>query len=69
VYAILFQWPEKPITIKSFKNENIVNVELLGSDRKLAWNMTDAGLNVTLPFRKPCKNAFVLKITNSTNPK
>jgi alpha-L-fucosidase len=63
VYAILFQWPEKPITIKSFANEKIVNVELLGSDRKPGWNITDAGLNVTLPSRKPCEHAFVLKIT------
>ncbi len=67
VYAICFEWPEKPLTIKSFTNDNIANVELLGSDRKLAWNMTDSGLNVTLPSRKPCEYAFVLKITKMLN--
>ena len=63
VYAILLQWPEKPITIKSFANEKITSVQLLGSDRHPLWCMTNKGLNVTLPPEKPCEHAFALKIT------
>ncbi len=42
---------------------SIAKVELLGYNRPLKWKQDEDGLIVQFPRNKPCKNAFVLKIT------
>ena len=44
--------------------EEIVSVEMLGSDEKLQWNRDANGLNVTLPANRPSEFAYVLKVTS-----
>jgi len=68
IYATLLDWPESgTAVVKSLKagsehSGDINTVSLLGSEENLAWSRTEAGLEVTLPARKPCDHAYVLKI-------
>ncbi len=69
LYAIALNWPEDgKILIKNLKagsehypNE-IKSISMIGSDEKITWNRTPAGLEVTFPKEKPCEWAFSLKI-------
>ena len=70
LYAIAMAWPQDgTLTIKSLAKGSekypgeVAQVELLGSDEKPKWERTDAGLVATLPAKKPCDTAYVLKIT------
>lgn len=64
IYAIIMAWPEKAFRVASLgENTKIAAVSLLGSDENLAWHVTGDGLEVKVPDRKPCKHAYVLKIT------
>ncbi len=68
LYAILLGWPEDGrAAIRSLATPagRIASVALLGHPEKLAWSQTGEGLIVTLPDKKPCKHAFVLKIAGS----
>ncbi len=69
LYAIAFVWPETgKLTIKTLGKKqtaikgDISGIQLLGSDAKLEYSRQDNGLVVTLPSRKPCEHAWVLKI-------
>ena len=69
LYAICLDWPAPIFTIESLKTlypGEIRSVELLGNDGELAWRMTDAGLEVTRPERRPCDGAYAFKITRNT---
>ncbi|MCD6508745.1 hypothetical protein J7M22_19260 [Candidatus Poribacteria bacterium] len=46
--------------LRRFPNDSL---ELLGSDEPVRWSRDPNGLTVTMPDRKPCDHAFVLKIT------
>jgi alpha-L-fucosidase len=68
VYAIMFDWPGKTASVKSFgKNagllEAVSEVCLLGCDEKLKWEWRDNALTVEMPAARPCDHAFVLKVT------
>ena len=70
LYATALGWPDDGryvVTTLAAGAPGIVgkvkNVTLLGSPEKPAWAQTAEGLVVTLPARKPCDHAFVLKIT------
>jgi len=62
-------WPGAEISIKALAEgsniypEAIGGIALLGAREPLKWNRDSSGLKVTLPSRKPCDNAVVLKIT------
>jgi alpha-L-fucosidase len=67
VYAIVLGWPEGDIVIKNFglaspaQPGRIQNVEMFGSDQKLAWSQSSESLTVQKPAAKPCDFACVLK--------
>lgn len=70
VYAISLGWPASEFGIESLgtsaatKPGKITNVQLLGTDEKVKWKQTAAGLSVTLPERyKPSADyAAALKV-------
>jgi hypothetical protein len=35
-------------------------------DKELEWSMTDKGLEIDVPDKKPCEDAFVFKITRKS---
>ena len=63
VYAIVFGSPEK-FTVAGLKAAK--SVRLLGSDKKVDWEIEDAGLEIEMPeFRQgaaPCEHALVFEI-------
>jgi alpha-L-fucosidase len=71
VYAIVLGWPGEntQVTMTMFgkggKAENIKvkNVTMPGVWGKIKWEMTDAGLVVTTPDKKPSDLAIVFKLT------
>ena len=71
LYAVLMAYPSdnKQVVITSLSEGEelwfgkIKKVELLGQKGKLKWKRTDQGLEVKLPENKPCKYAYVIKIT------
>ena len=70
IYAIVLAFPEnKEVTIQSladnspYGNNYIKSVHMLGVRGKLKYNRDAKGLHVTLPDKKPCDVAFVLKIS------
>jgi alpha-L-fucosidase len=70
LYAIALGWPsDGKLVVKSLaKNApnfpgEIRAVKLLGSSEKLVFARDETGLIVTVPNRKPCEYAYVLKIT------
>jgi len=65
LYAIALGWPEDgKLLVRSLAKAagRIDSVTLLGCDGKLAWSQQDDGLAVTLPAKRPCEHAYVLKI-------
>ena len=69
LYAIALAWPENGrLTIKSLAagssltKHEIKKVELLGSQAKLKWTRSAAGLTIELPAQKPCDFAFAFMI-------
>jgi len=68
LYATALDWPGEQMTIRSLGtaaglwDKAINQVQLLGHEGSLAWQRTEQGLVVTLPNRKPCEHAFVVKI-------
>jgi len=74
LYAILLAWPGTEAVIQSLGANlrlytgEVADVTLLGSNVPLTWKREEAGLRVSLPARKPCDHAFVLKITPQSQP-
>ncbi len=65
LYAIALDWPkEGELLIKSLATlaGKIDSVRLVGCNDAIVWSQRDNGLSVTLPAKKPCDHAFVLKI-------
>ncbi len=68
LYAILLDWPKSNrVTIKTLADSSedlgeIKSIELLGSRRKVEWKRDAKGLHITLPGKKPCDYAYVLKV-------
>jgi alpha-L-fucosidase len=67
-YAIVLNCDETGVLIKSLdKNAiadaKILNVQLLGSGEKIAWQQTGEGLKLAFPVSKPCEFAYSFKIT------
>jgi alpha-L-fucosidase len=70
VYVIALGWPASEFTVESLgtaastKPRRVENVQLLGTDEKVKWKQTAAGLNLTLPERyKPAVDyAAALKV-------
>ena len=65
IYAICLGWPEQQVTMGELKRlypSEIASVQMLGSDQPLHWSMTDAGLVVSTPEKRPCDNAYVFKV-------
>ena len=69
IYITSLKWPEnKEVLIKSMtmliqnQIKKIDSVQLLGCDEKIFWTMTEKGLTVTLPVKRPNVNGYVLKI-------
>ena len=71
MYAIVLGWPADAIFVKSLGTASttqpgkIKHVQLLGTEEKLAWKQTDAGLRVELPkrYRPATDFAASLKIS------
>ena len=67
-YAIVLNWSDSDIIVKSLNKEivddaEILNVNMLGSDEKINWELTDEGLRVSFPKEKPCNYAYTFKIS------
>jgi alpha-L-fucosidase len=65
LYAIALGWPEdRRLAIRSLATSagKIIGVALLGHSGDLPWSQTADGLMVTLPEKKPCEHAYVLKV-------
>jgi len=68
LYAVLLDWPNGDITIKSLCSDSLTlkeikNISLIGSSEKLHWSMDKNGLTIKKPTRKPTYDfAFPFKI-------
>jgi alpha-L-fucosidase len=68
LYAIELGWPTNTVSIKSLGAtaklvaESIGNVELLGSDEDLEWQVTEGALLIHPPKNKPSNIAIVFKV-------
>ncbi len=71
IYAISLDWPSDEVTIKYLAGEDeyvgldeseIKSVKMLGVDEELEWKMTEDGLTIKPPDKKPCEHAFTFKI-------
>ena len=43
--------------------KGIEAISLLGSEEPINWKITEAGLEISLPSKKPCDIAYSFKIT------
>jgi alpha-L-fucosidase len=72
IYAIVLAWPGDEVLIRSFAPKSptwaglypseIKSVTMLGDGQELKWEMTDAGMKISTPEKKPGDYAFVFKI-------
>jgi alpha-L-fucosidase len=69
LYAIALDWPtDGKLTIKSLAagsptyQGQVADVQLLGSNAKLAYSRDASGLAIPLPAQKPCDHAYAFKI-------
>jgi alpha-L-fucosidase len=69
LYAIVLGWPTKPVAIKSLGKKagllegSIADIQLLGSDEKIAWTQADEGVTIQVPQKKLFDEATVFKCT------
>ncbi len=42
--------------------DEIVSITMLGDGKELKWKLTDEGMFIKTPRKKPCEHAFVFKI-------
>jgi alpha-L-fucosidase len=52
-----------------FYKEEIKRITMLGDGRALDWKMTNKGLVIETPDKKPCKHAYVFKIERYHHPR
>lgn len=67
LYATSLAWTDGKITIHSLSKEHtkdlqIESVEMLGSNEKIDYRLTDKGLEIAFPKEKPTEYAHVFKI-------
>jgi len=68
LYAIVLDWPVKPVIIKSLGtdakllDQKIGGIHLLGSNEKVKWNLTGEGLTIEPPASKTGEFAYVFKL-------
>ncbi|WP_297086559.1 alpha-L-fucosidase [uncultured Draconibacterium sp.] len=68
LYAICMDWPGKELVIRTLGSkgklypDDIKSVRLLGCNKTIIWEQTEAGMVVQFPKKKPCDFAYVLKI-------
>ena len=69
LYAIQLVWPEGGKTIVTklraragFVDREIDKVSLLGSSEQIAWQLTDAGLEIEVPRKRPNEHAYAWKV-------
>jgi len=69
LYAIMLGWPETEKTVitslakgNEYLQSEITSVSLLGFEGELDWEITDKGLEITLPKTQPGEHAYTLKI-------
>ena len=65
MYAIAFKYPEDKILIKSLNKETvgeIKSVNMLGSQKKMKWEQTSNGLEVTIGNEQTNPNGYALKV-------
>ena len=67
-YAIVLNWDDKGVLIKSLNKEAIADAEiqsvvLLGSDETIDWEKTEQGLKLSSPKNKPGEYAYSFKIS------
>ena len=60
VYALLLERPET-VTLKSFQGEQVTGIEVLGNG-PAGWKRRGTHLVVSLPEKRPCDYAYVLKV-------
>lgn len=69
LYIICTEWPEKELAVIGIKNKKDLSVNLLGSNKKVDWTISENKLSFTppiiLPYEIPNPNAFVFKIENA----
>ena len=68
IYAIVLDWPEETLVVESFKefdSAKIKAVSLVGVEGNLKWEMTANGLEIQIPKKKPCDNAYSFKVEYS----
>ena len=68
LYVTCLAWPEGDVVIKSLGSADnpeikIHNISMLGSDEKITWDQHEENLRVSVPVIKPCKYAYVYKIS------
>ncbi|KKM83360.1 hypothetical protein LCGC14_1310190, partial [marine sediment metagenome] len=42
---------------------DIKSIKMLGVDKELEWKLTETGLKLKTPNKKPCEHAYVFKIS------
>ena len=62
VYAICVAKPTTPLVLTAVKGMNVGAVSLVGSQNKVAWTMTDAGLRLEPPIDILGEHAWVFKV-------
>lgn len=65
LYAWLMAWPENGqvlVTSLAGTRDVVKTVQLLGSSSAIRWKQSAEGLRITLPYRKPGKFAYGIKI-------
>jgi len=60
---------EQAPSYPGFYKEEIKRITMLGDGRKLDWKLTNKGLVIETPDKKPCEHAFVFKIERHHHPK
>lgn len=65
IYAIALKYPEGDVVIHSLRNQEkqIANVELLGSNKALTWEMSPEGLKVNISNLRSDSLGYVLKVS------
>jgi alpha-L-fucosidase len=66
-YATILNWSPNGVLIKSVNKKavadaTLLSVEMLGSNEKIEWKMTDKGLKLSAPKNKPGQYAYVYKL-------
>jgi alpha-L-fucosidase len=66
LYAIITKWNNGSLELNLGENVKVVNVSILGTDKKLLWKQTDSNLEVEMPLFEineiPCQHAWCFKI-------